>query len=355
MKVAFVVGWVFMFVVPAFHAGPTHPDISLAHILRAAAPCNPAVLPDCAGPTPEPPEGGTTNNVFIADMVRKHHFSKTELEQLFSQVHRQPTILERIAKPAEAKPWYVYRKIFLTEARIQDGYAFWQEHADVLSAVQHRYGVPPEIIVGILGVETGYGRNTGGFSVIDALSTLAFGYPKRARFFRQELEEFLLLCREERMDPLAPKGSYAGAMGLPQFMPDSFRHFAADFDGDGRRDIWQNASDAIASVANYFTAHGWHPGEPVALPTVVQGESYRQLLDNGLKPHHSLAQLQSGGVQVPPELAPSTPAKLLVLAQPEGYDYWLGLHNFYVITRYNNSPLYAMAVHELGQAIKARR
>lgn len=291
---------------------------------------------------------------FIADMARKHRFDQSELERMFSQVDIQPLILERIAKPAEDKPWHVYRKIFLTEARIQSGLEFWREHADVLNMAQQRYGVPPEIIVGILGVETGYGQNTGGFRVIEALSTLAFAYPKRADFFRKELEEFLLLCREEGADPLEPKGSYAGAMGLPQFMPSSFRHFAADFDGDSRRDIWHNASDAIASVANYFSAHGWRPGEPVALPTTIQGEGYRQWLNSDLKPRHSLAQLQSGGVQTPPELATDTLAKLLALEQPEGYDYWLGLYNFYVITRYNHSPLYAMAVHELGQAIKAK-
>lgn len=293
---------------------------------------------------------------FIAEMARKHHFDAAALAQMFHQVERQPLILERIAKPAEAKPWHAYRKIFLTEARIQRGLAFWREHAQVLALVQDSYGVPAEIIIGILGVETGYGQNTGGFRVIDALSTLAFGYPKRAEFFRKELEEYLLLCREEKTDPLQPKGSYAGAMGLPQFMPSSFRHYAADFDGDQRRDIWNNPRDAIASVANYFVAHGWRRGEAVAAAAAssVQGEGYRQWLDKDLKPRHSLAQLQAAGVQVPAGWAPATPAKLLALEQEQGYDYWLGLHNFYVITRYNHSPLYAMAVYQLGQAVKER-
>lgn len=291
---------------------------------------------------------------FIAEMAHKHHFARNRLEQMFQQVAMQQTILERIAKPAEAKPWHVYRKIFITESRIQNGLTFWREHANVLAMVQDRYGVPPEIIVGILGVETGYGRNTGGFRVIDALYTLAFGYPKRAEFFRKELEEYLLLCREEGMDPLEAKGSYAGAMGLSQFMPSSFRHFAADFDGDNHRDIWHNANDAIASVANYFTQHGWQRGGLIIMPTTVQGDGYQQWLDSDLKPRHSLSQLQSAGVQIPPELIPGTTAKLIALEQPEGRDYWLGLHNFYVITRYNHSPLYAMAVYELGQAIKAR-
>lgn len=304
-----------------------------------------------AGPSAEAAGG---QSAFIAEMARKHRFDAAALAQLFQQVERQPVILERIAKPAEAKPWHAYRKIFLTDARIQRGVAFWREHSQVLALVQDSYGVPAEIIVGILGVETGYGQNTGGFRVIDALSTLAFGYPKRAEFFRKELEEYLLLCREENTDPLQPKGSYAGAMGLPQFMPSSFRHYAADFDGDQRRDIWSNPRDAIASVANYFVAHGWRRGEAVAAPATVQGEGYRQWLDADLKPRHSLAQLQSAGVQVPSGWAPATPAKLLALEQEQGYDYWLGLHNFYVITRYNHSPLYAMAVYQLGQAVKER-
>lgn len=324
--------------------------LALAGLALAAR----AVLADPAPPHSISTEDEPQLRPFIADMVRKHHFEQSQLEQWFQQVAIQPAILERIAKPAEAKPWHAYRKIFLTEARIQNGLAFWHEHANVLGMVQDRYGVPPEIIVGILGVETGYGQNTGGFRVLDALATLAFEYPKRADFFRKELEEFLLLCREEGTDPLQPKGSYAGAMGLPQFMPSSFRHFAADFDGDQRRDIWSNPADAIASVANYFSAHGWHRGETVAMAAAVQGDGYRQLLDSDLKPRHRLAQLQAAGVLAPPELAQDTPAKLLALEQVEGYDYWLGLHNFYVITRYNHSPLYAMAVHELGQAIKAR-
>ncbi|WP_217995232.1 lytic murein transglycosylase B, partial [Methylogaea oryzae] len=309
---------------------------------------------DTAAPRPLPLGKGSAAGNFIAEMADKHHFSRRQLRRLFQQVAIQPSILERIAKPAEAKPWHAYRKIFLTEARIQNGLSFWREHANVLAMVQDRYGVPPEIVVGILGVETGYGQNTGGFRVIDALSTLAFDYPKRADFFRKELEEFLLLCREEAANPQDPKGSYAGAMGLPQFMPSSFRHFATDFDGDSRRDIWRNPNDAIASVANYFTEHGWRRDETSAVPVTVEGDGARQLLDNDLKPHQNLAQLQAAGVKIPAGLAPDTNVKLLALEQPDGYDYWLGMHNFYVITRYNHSPLYAMAVLELGQAIKAR-
>ncbi|TAN50323.1 MAG: lytic murein transglycosylase B [Methylococcaceae bacterium] len=291
---------------------------------------------------------------FIADMARKHAFEQNALIRLFQQVSPQPTILERIAKPAEAKPWHVYRKIFLTEARIQNGAVFWREHAQVLSWLQDRYGVPAEIIVAILGVETGYGQNTGGFGVLEALYTLAFEYPKRADFFRAELEAFLLLCREENVDPLQPKGSYAGAMGLPQFMPSSYRRYAVDFDGDGRRDIWRDANDAAASVANYFTAHGWRAGESITLPATVAGNGHGALLDGDLKPHHPWSALQAGGIQTTVDLALGTPVKLLALEQPDSVGYQLALHNFYVITRYNHSPLYAMAVYELGQAIKTR-
>lgn len=291
---------------------------------------------------------------FIADMVRKHAFEQNALSRLFQQVSPQPAILERIAKPAEAKPWHAYRKIFLTEARIQNGVKFWHEHAQVLNWLQDRYGVPADIVVAILGVETGYGQNTGGFGVLEALYTLAFEYPKRADFFRGELEAFLLLCREENLDPLQPQGSYAGAMGLPQFMPSSYRRYAVDFDGDGRRDIWRDSNDAIAGVVNYFTAHGWQAGATIVVPATTSGDGYQALLDADLKPHQNLATLRAAGVQTTADLAPDTPVKLLALEQTEGWDYRLALHNFYVITRYNHSPLYAMAVFELGQAIKAR-
>ncbi|HUL13497.1 MAG TPA: lytic murein transglycosylase B [Methylococcaceae bacterium] len=292
---------------------------------------------------------------FIREISGKHRLSGEALNRLFRQVVIQDKILEAIARPAEAKPWHAYRKIFLTEARIQGGLTFWDRNGAALSKARIRFGVPPEMIVAILGIETGYGQNTGNYRVVDALSTLAFDYPKRAEFFRHELEDFLLLCREEGIDPALPKGSYAGAMGMPQFMPSSYRHYAADLDGDQRRDIWGNPADAIASVANYFSVHGWQSGEPVAFPASVRGDGFFRLLGNDLKPSHRIVELRKLGVEARTPLPDQTRATLLELGEEEGPAYWLALHNFYVISRYNHSPLYAMAAYQLSRELLARR
>lgn len=252
---------------------------------------------------------------FIADMARKHGFSTAELRRVFAGVGIQPAVLTAMSKPYEAKPWHAYKKLFLTDTRIQGGIEFRQRQAQALARAEAKYGVPPEIITAIIGVESGYGQKPGNYRVIDALATLGFEYPRRAEFFRAELEQFLLLCREEGIDPLQPLGSYAGAMGMPQFMPSSFRKLAADGDGDGRRDIWNNPADAIASVARYFHANGWHTGEPIAA---------------------SIA----GPV--------SASGKVVKLDEETGPAYWATYHNFQVIMRYNHSPLYAMAAYELS-------
>ncbi|MEN8259301.1 MAG: lytic murein transglycosylase B [Pseudomonadota bacterium] len=288
---------------------------------------------------------------FIDQMVAKHKFNRRSLNTLFSTAETQHSILKAISKPAEAMPWYKYRRIFLTESRIDGGVKFWRDNKRTLAAVENRYGVPPEVIVAIIGVETRYGANTGSYRVIDALSTLGFEYPKRATFFRKELEAFLLLCRDEGINPATPKGSYAGAMGFPQFMPSSFRAYAADFDGDKRRDIWSNHSDAIASVANYFAVHGWKPGQAVTFPVNVKGNKVNAILDNDLKPKFTAARIAKYGVTIPRAVAPAAKAKLIKLDNITGPDYWLALHNFYVITRYNHSPLYAMAVYQLSREI----
>lgn len=291
---------------------------------------------------------------FIDQMVAQHKFDRQSLNALFRTVETQHSILKAISRPAEAMPWYKYRRIFLTDSRIDGGVKFWRDNRQALAAVEKRYGVPAEVIVAIIGVETRYGANTGSYRVVDALSTLGFEYPKRAEFFRKELEAFLLLCRDEGIDPAKPKGSYAGAMGFPQFMPSSFRAYAADFDGDKRRDIWSNYSDAIASVANYFAVHGWKPGQPVTYPVTVKGNKIAAVLDNDLKPKFTAAELAKHGVAIPRTLPPSSKAKLLKLDNLAGPDYWLALHNFYVITRYNHSPLYAMAVYQLSREILAK-
>jgi membrane-bound lytic murein transglycosylase B len=292
---------------------------------------------------------------FVKHMVKQHHFKEAGLRKLFKSVEIQQAILEAISKPAEAKPWFQYREIFMTEVRIAGGVQFWRDNEKALKAVERQYGVPAEIIVAIIGVETRYGAHPGKYRVIDALSTLGFAYPPRSEFFLKELENFLLLAREEHLDPLQPLGSYAGAMGLPQFMPSSFRTFAADFDRDRNRDIWKNSGDAIASVANYFVHHHWRVGAPIAFPVTAKGDAYRQVLSAGVKPDTTAAKLRALRIELPSQIASSETVKLLSYQQPAGEELWIGLHNFYVITRYNHSPLYAMAVHQLGQAIADRK
>ncbi|MEO6696999.1 MAG: lytic murein transglycosylase B [Gammaproteobacteria bacterium] len=292
---------------------------------------------------------------FMDEMVSKHNFQRTELAALFSQAALRPDIIEAISRPAEAKPWHEYRNIFVTEDRIQAGVEFWNSHAADLARAEKSYGVPPEIIVAIIGVETRYGKNTGSYRVLDALSTLAFDYPPRSDFFRGELEQFLLLTREEKIPPLSLTGSYAGAMGLPQFIPSSFRSYAVDFDGDGKRDLWNNTSDAIGSVAHYFSEHGWQMGKAVASPAEVSGEHYLDVLENGLKPVLSIAQLREQGVRVSAPLPADALGSLLQFENESGMEYWVGLQNFYVITRYNHSALYAMAVYQLSQEIRKKQ
>lgn len=294
-------------------------------------------------------------NGFISKMVEQHHFEESDLKTLFKSVNIQQAILDAMAKPAEGKPWHQYREIFMTESRINGGVQFWQQNEAALKAVEQQYGVPAEIIIAIIGVETKYGAFTGKYRVIDALSTLGFAYPKRSEFFLKELENFLLLSREEHIDPLQPLGSYAGAMGLSQFMPSSFRAYAKDFDQDQKRDIWHNPSDAIASVANYFVANKWERGAPITFQVSAKGDAYRQALSKGVKPDTTVEQLRKIGVNVPPALANSENAKLLSYPLIDGEELWLGLHNFYVITRYNHSPLYAMAVYQLSQAIREKK
>ena len=292
---------------------------------------------------------------FLEEVSERYGYPRAELEEVLARAEVQPSVLEAIARPAEAKPWHEYRRIFLTRERVAGGAAFWRDHAAALERASHQYGVAPEVIVAIIGVETRYGRNTGGYRVLDALATLAFQYPRRAVFFRKELENFLVLTREEGLSPLEPRGSYAGAMGIPQFMPSSYRSHAVDLDSDGRRDIWRNPADAVGSVANYLRAHGWEPGGPVAWPATAVGPEAAQLARAGLKPSLTAARLAEAGVRFQGELPPEGLATLVELEARDGLEYWVGLQNFYAITRYNHSPLYAMAVHLLSQEIKVTR
>ncbi|WP_349431789.1 lytic murein transglycosylase B [Methylomarinum sp. Ch1-1] len=294
-------------------------------------------------------------NDFVNNMATKHQFDAAELKQLFQSVEIKQNIVETISSPAEAMPWYRYRKIFMTDSRVNEGLRFWQENEAVLARVEQQYGVPAEIITAVIGVETRYGAHTGTYRVIDALATLAFAYPKRSPFFTSELEHFLLLCREEQLNPLEPLGSYAGAMGMPQFMPSSYRAYAADFDRDEKRDIWHNEADVIASVANYFARHHWQKGAAIAFPVTAEGEAYQHGLSKGLQPDVSVAKLKQWQVTVPEQLEPDETVKLLEFEQEQDHQLWAGLHNFYVITRYNHSPLYAMAVYQLSLAIADKK
>jgi len=294
-------------------------------------------------------------NAFIDQMVKKHGFSYADLSALFAEVKIKNRIIQAMKRPAESKPWHAYRKIFITDRHINGGVNFWRSNESILSKLNQQYAVPAEILVAIIGVETRYGTNTGSHRVIDALSTLAFDYPKRSKFFLSELEQFLILCREENMDPMTPTGSYAGAMGLPQFMPSSFRHYATDFDGDGRRDIWRNQADVMASVANYFVRHGWKQGGAITFPIRIGNIRPVKLLTKGLKPDSTVRKMEAQGLSLPKNLSPDTETKLLKLDNEYGPSYWVTLHNFYVITRYNHSSLYAMAVYQLSQEILSRR
>jgi len=288
---------------------------------------------------------------FISDMVREHKFNSHRLTALFGQAHIQQSIIDAISRPAEGKPWYEYRPIFLTRGRIQGGVRFWKKNQKILQAAEKKYQVPAHIITAIIGVETRYGRHIGRYSVLDSLMTLAFAYPPRSRFFRGELEQYLLMAREENINPLKQLGSYAGAMGMPQFIASSFRSYAVDFDNNGQRDLWNSTADAIGSVANYFHRHGWQYAQPVVQRVQVQGTAYRKLLTSDLKPSLSVAELRKYGVIIPKVADESKKAILLELKGKSGPEYWLGWHNFYVISRYNHSALYSLAVYQLGREI----
>ena len=290
---------------------------------------------------------------FIDEMHQKQQFDKAQLNAVFADVEVKESILKAISRPAEkSKPWYDYRKIFITDKRIKGGVNFWQDNAEALAKAEQQYGVPAEIIIAILGVETSYGGNVGSYRVVDALSTLAFRYPPRSKFFRSELGHFLVLTREEGMTILSPVGSYAGAMGLGQFMPSSYRAYAVDFDGDGQRDIWTNPTDAIGSIANYLARHGWQRGEPIAHPSSVIGSVPTTLLKKGSKPALNPVELKQAGVSLNAVPDDAKKVALITLTQPQGEEYWVTRQNFYSITRYNHSRMYAMAVTQLAEAIR---
>ena len=285
-------------------------------------------------------------------MVNKHGFKEEYLIDVLKKAESKESILEAISRPAERTlTWNQYRDIFIKKERINAGVDFWVENKDILERICDKSGVDIEIMLGIIGVETYFGRITGGYRVIDALSTLAFDYPKRSPFFTRELESFLLIVREEAMDPFNATGSYAGAMGSPQFMPSSYRAYAIDSDGDGKRDIWNNWEDVIGSVANYLVVHGWQRGNQIIVPALLAEDSEEIEIKNGLKTTESIGSLLSKGVIFQTIMNGDHPAELLKLEQKNYSDYWVAMHNFFVITKYNHSIMYGLAVHQLGQDI----
>jgi membrane-bound lytic murein transglycosylase B len=296
---------------------------------------------------------------FIRELVARHAFDEGELQTVFTRARREDGVLSAMQTQPEvmSQSWQAYRANFVNERLVKTGAAFWREHQRALARARSTYGVPEEIIVAIIGVETFYGRNTGRWRVLDALATLAFDYPPRAAYFRGELENFLVFARELGVDVLDVKGSYAGAIGIPQFMPTSYLRYAVDFDGDGSADLRGNAADAIGSVANFLKQHGWRPGEPVQRTVRFKGEGFRDYADGNPLPRHTLEELKLAGVA--PRGAPLPPgarASLLELSSPERpAEYRLGLQNLYVLTRYNRSLFYALTVADLSDALRAAR
>ena len=296
-------------------------------------------------------------NRFIEHMVTQHGFSREFLNGLFSKARRKQWTLDYLNRSDEAVKtgpsrgsWSRYLARFLDKRHINSGTDFWRKYEGALQRARDHYGVPPEYILGILAVETTFGGYVGNHRVLDALTTLAFDYPRRADYFRGELENFLIMAGKEGFDPAKPVGSFAGAMGLGQFMPSSFLRWAVDFNGDGERNLW-NPEDAIGSIANYFSKHGWHPDQPVVTPAHAAKAKLNRL-ETGVNARYPLGSLVSAGIQPVQRCDCDYPLHLLRLSHYKNDEYWLGHPNFYVITRYNQSSYYAMAVHKLAQAIK---
>lgn len=293
---------------------------------------------------------------FIEQQVQQHNLDREQLNKWLSKAKVNNEVLEAIQRPWEAKPWYQYYPIFLTEKRLKAGLEFWEEHKATLKKAEQEYGVPAQIIVAIIGVETFYGNYMGKYSILDSLYTLGFHYPPRAKFFRSELSEFFQLASEEGWDINSAKGSYAGAMGYGQFISSSYRHYAVDFDGDGERNLLTNPVDAIGSVANYFAKHNWQAGQPIAQP-LNHSENWSKVLSDGMKPNTTRKALKKQGLDLPNNetVTPDTKVRVFEFETENAAEYWLGYNNFYVITRYNHSPLYAMAVYQFSEQLKNAR
>ena len=335
------------------------PALALATVVVAAPPSSTKkAAAEPAGYSVKRPEVRS----FVDEMVAEERFDRRELVRWLGQARYQPKIIEAMHRPfVEPPKWYEYAPRFLSADRVDTGVAFMRRNAAALQRAQDEYGVPPEIVTAIIGVETFYGRNLGSHRVIDALSTLAFDYPRRASFFRGELKQFLLFAREQHISPLDPKGSFAGAVGVPQFMPGSVRRYAIDFDGDGHVDLWRSEEDAIGSVANYLARHDWLRGQPIALPAFIADsgrDAALQRIDGNLSERRPLPAWNADNVwavAAPADLSPEPVGLLQLEEQPSGDDnasYWIACPNFYAITRYNKSPLYAAAVWRLSELLR---
>jgi len=311
-------------------------------------------LAAAAAPAHEALDAQTEVAPFAREVAATHGLDEARVAAILGEARVLPKVLAAMQRPAESKPWRDYRPIFLTERRIEEGVAFWERHAPVLDAAAARFGVPQRIIVAIIGVETFYGARAGSIRVLDALATLGFRFPRRATFFRRELGHYLALAQSEGLEVPVLEGSYAGAMGIPQFIPSSYREYAVDFDGDGRRDLIASVADSVGSVANYLARHGWVRGAPIAASAKVSGD-VSAVLARGIKPHSALGELAAQGVEPGAPVADAGSAALVRLDGAGGDEFWIGFQNFYSITRYNHSELYAMAVFQLAEAIAARR
>lgn len=287
---------------------------------------------------------------FINKVSTKDNFDRHELAQLFNTVKTDPVVLKTMTRPSEAKPWASYRKIFLTQKKIVGGAEFWDQHADTLRRAEKQFGVPSRVMVAILGVETQYGQHQGNFKVFNTLSTLGFDYPPRAKYFRYELEQYLLLTRQQGFPVLQLEGSYAGALGEPQFMPSSYRDYAIDYSGDGKADLFNNSDDAIGSIGNYLQRKGWQRGQPITMRANVTGHAYTSL-PSTTKPTMTLKELARYGITPVKPMPENTKAIFMAFDNGNEIEYWLGFENFAVIMRYNTSRMYALAVDQLGVKI----
>jgi len=295
---------------------------------------------------------------FAARAASEYNLDSEEVRVLLENARFKQSIVDAMTRPAEAKPWYKYRPIFITDKRIKGGIKFWREHETLIAQAAEKFGVDPQVIVAIIGVETSYGGNTGGYRVLDALTTLSFYYPTsirdRSEFFSKELMNFFMLGDEEGLPLEEVTGSYAGAMGLGQFMPSSYREYAVDMDGDGRRDLWSSMPDIIGSVANYLHRHGWELGQPVTYPAMLSADADMSLVTKSdYKAKTPVSDLAAAGIVSAEPVSPDTLATVASLEEEDGDHYFITFKNFYVITRYNRSPLYAMAVYELSEAVRS--